>query len=49
MLSKIVDCDFDSLRIGDAVKLRLVAVENGLVLPMFAPAAAAGPGVGTLE
>lgn len=41
MMTNIVQCDPDSLRIGDAVELVFVATENGGALPMFRPVAKA--------
>jgi hypothetical protein len=39
LLTNIVDCDLDALRIGDRVRVRFVASENPeLLLPVFAPA-----------
>ena len=38
MMTNIVDCDFDALKIGQAVKLKFVPSENGPPMPMFAPA-----------
>jgi len=38
MLSNIVDCDLDTLRIGDRVKLSFKTAEGGFQVPMFAPA-----------
>lgn len=37
MLTNIVDCDLDSLRIGDPVKLCFKPAENGHPIPMFTP------------
>jgi hypothetical protein len=38
MMTNIVDCDFDSVRIGMEVTLRFVPGEGGPPLPVFAPA-----------
>lgn len=38
MLTNLVDCDFDRLRIGDPVRLVLKPGEGGQMIPMFAPA-----------
>lgn len=38
MLTNIVDCDLDALRIGDRVKVRFKPAEGGFAVPMFAPA-----------
>jgi uncharacterized OB-fold protein len=38
MMTNIVDCDLDSIRIGQKVKLAFVASENGPRMPMFTPA-----------
>jgi uncharacterized protein len=38
MLTNIVDCDFDKLRIGQAVAVVFKQSENGQPVPMFAPA-----------
>ena len=37
LLTNIVDCDFDALRIGDRVRLVMQASESGVMLPMFTP------------
>jgi uncharacterized OB-fold protein len=37
MLTNLVDCDFDSLRIGQKVRVRFVDTGQGNALPMFAP------------
>jgi uncharacterized protein len=37
MLSNIVDCDFDALRIGQPVKVVFNETENGPPVPMFTP------------
>lgn len=37
MLTNIVDCDFDSLRIGQCVQLVLEVSEKGAPVPMFTP------------
>lgn len=39
MLSNIVDCDLDAVRIGDAVEVVFKDSENGQKVPMFRPAA----------
>lgn len=38
MLTNLVDCDFDRLRIGDAVKVVMKSAEGGEAIPMFTPA-----------
>jgi uncharacterized protein len=38
MLSNIVDCDQDTVRIGQRVKVVFKAAENGYKVPMFTPA-----------
>lgn len=38
LLSNIVDCDLDALRIGDTVRLCFKTAENGQAIPMFTPA-----------
>jgi len=38
MMTNIVDCDPDQLRIGQAVKLAFRPTEGGPALPMFVPA-----------
>jgi uncharacterized protein len=38
MLTNIVDCDFDKLRVGQAVAVVFKESENGQPVPMFAPA-----------
>jgi uncharacterized protein len=35
MLTNMVDCDLDRLRIGDAVRLVFKAAEGGEMIPMF--------------
>jgi uncharacterized OB-fold protein len=37
MMTNIVDCDFDRLRVGQAVKLTVRDSEGGPPLPVFAP------------
>jgi uncharacterized OB-fold protein len=37
MLTNFVDCDLESLRIGQRVKLRLQETEGGPPVPVFAP------------
>jgi uncharacterized protein len=37
MLTNIVDCDFDQLRIGQAVAVVFKETENGPPVPMFKP------------
>ena len=39
MLSNIVDCDLDSVRIGARVQVVFKPSEGGQLVPMFAPAA----------
>lgn len=38
MLTHIVDCDLETVRIGDRVSVTFQADESGLTLPMFRPA-----------
>lgn len=38
MLTNLVDCDTDALRIGQAVRLVFKPTDNGTMLPMFTPA-----------
>jgi len=38
MMTNIVDCSFDDLRIGQAVRLAIQKRADGLSLPMFTPA-----------
>jgi uncharacterized protein len=38
MLTNIVDCDFDRLKIGQPVKLIFKTSKDGLPIPMFTPA-----------
>ncbi len=38
MLTNIVDCDFDKLRIGERVRMVPKRSENGTMVPMFTPA-----------
>jgi uncharacterized OB-fold protein len=38
MMTNLVDCDPDAIRIGDPVRLRFVTTPGGWPLPMFAPA-----------
>ena len=37
MLTNIVDCDLDALRIGDRVKVCFKLAEGGAAVPMFTP------------
>ena len=37
MMTNIVDCDFDALRIGQAVKLVFRPTEGGPPVPCFRP------------
>ena len=37
LLTNIVDCDFEAIRIGDRVKVVMKASENGTMVPMFTP------------
>ena len=37
MMTNIVDCDFDALRIGQPVAVVFKATENGQPVPMFKP------------
>ncbi|MEZ5728137.1 MAG: Zn-ribbon domain-containing OB-fold protein [Burkholderiaceae bacterium] len=38
MLTNIVDCDLDGLKIGDAVSVTFKPAEDGQMVPMFRPA-----------
>jgi len=38
VLTNIVDCDLDTVKIGQKVKLTFKKTENGTAMPMFAPA-----------
>jgi uncharacterized protein len=38
MMTNIVDCDLDTIRIGQPVKVIFVPSENGQPVPMFTPA-----------
>ncbi len=38
MMTNIVDCDLDSIRIGQPVKVKFVPSEGGPPMPMFTPA-----------
>ena len=38
MMTNIVDCDFDALRIGQDVTVVFKPTENGPPVPMFKPA-----------
>ncbi len=38
VLTNIVDCDLDTVKIGQKVKLTFKATGNGTQVPMFAPA-----------
>ena len=37
LLTNVVDCDFEALRIGDRVKLVMKSSESGAMVPMFTP------------
>jgi hypothetical protein len=37
MLTNIVDCDFDALKIGQSVQLVFEVSEKGAPVPMFTP------------
>ncbi|MFN0305499.1 MAG: Zn-ribbon domain-containing OB-fold protein [Burkholderiales bacterium] len=39
MLTNIVDCDLDAIRIGQAVRVVFKPTEGGATVPMFAPKA----------
>ncbi len=39
MMTNIVDCDPDSLKVGDKVKLVFEVADDGTSVPMFTPAA----------
>jgi len=36
-MTNIVDCDFDALKVGQAVKVVFVPSEGGAPVPMFTP------------
>ena len=36
MMTNIVDCDFDQVRIGDAVRVSFQPSDSGQMVPMFA-------------
>ena len=38
MMTNIVDCDLDGIKIGQRVTLKFVPTENGPPVPMFTPA-----------
>ena len=38
MMTNIVDCDFATVKIGQAVKLKFIKAEDGPPMPFFAPA-----------
>lgn len=38
MLTNIVDCDLDTIRIGQRVKVCFKSAEGGAMIPMFTPA-----------
>jgi hypothetical protein len=38
MLTNLVDCDFDRVRIGDPVRVVFKPAEGGEMIPMFTPA-----------
>ena len=38
MMTNIVDCDLDGIRIGQAVRLAFKPTDGGPPVPMFAPA-----------
>lgn len=38
MLTNIIDVDVDEVRIGQKVKVKFVAADDGYAVPMFAPA-----------
>ncbi len=38
MMTNIVECDLDAIKIGQPVKLKFVPSENGPPMPMFTPA-----------
>jgi uncharacterized OB-fold protein len=37
MLTNLVDCDFDRLRIGDPVRVAFKSAEGGEIVPVFTP------------
>jgi hypothetical protein len=39
MLTNLVNCDFERLRIGQRVTVRLMPAEGGRAIPCFEPAA----------
>jgi len=38
LLTNLVDCDFDALRIGQKVRVAFRAAEGGAIVPVFTPA-----------
>ena len=38
MMTNIIDCDFDTLAIDDAVKVVFHPIKGGFSLPLFTPA-----------
>ncbi len=38
MMTNIVDCDLDAIKIGQRVRLKFVPAESGPSMPMFTPA-----------
>ncbi|GLQ06354.1 Zn-ribbon domain-containing OB-fold protein [Sneathiella chinensis] len=41
MMTNLVDCDFDALRVGEPVEVQFRQTEGGWALPVFRPVAAA--------
>jgi hypothetical protein len=38
VMTNLVDCDFDAIRIGDKVEVTFAETDNGQKVPMFKPA-----------
>jgi uncharacterized OB-fold protein len=38
MMTNIVDCDFDTIKVGQPVQLKWIATEQGAPMPFFTPA-----------
>jgi uncharacterized OB-fold protein len=49
LMTNIVDCDFDALRIGDPVVVTFVTSRDGKKVPMFRPQAVAETSPSTLQ
>jgi hypothetical protein len=42
MLTNIVDCDFDGLRVGQRLRVIFVPAGDGFAVPMFTPVRESG-------